>query len=424
MSQASDLEWLMLSLINEERAKYGLAPLKMEMQLNDSAEDHSQWMLEQDVFSHTGAGGSSAGQRMQAAGFDFAGSWAWGENIAWRSERGDAGLEDDVRALHEALMNSPSHRANILNPDYEYIGIGIEIGDYNGWEAVMVTQNFAATSAPVQLDTEPGSTPAPEPVPDPQPDPEPQPEPDPEPQPEPEPEPEPAPVPVPEENEAPVVRTGVVATDPGVWASIAEATSVFDANGDSMIKYVIKDPKKLFQFSIDGVELAQQKTYSLSAEDFASLKVTSDTAGQKKILKLKAYDGEDWSAWEQFNVMTTPDGGKPLVAVENLVLAANQALSVQLEDFLTVLDGDGDDPEWFELRDRSGADNFVFKGEAIDASTPFRLAASDLDEVEVRGDAAPGTTKLQVRAYDGQDLSKWEAFTVTTVDEDNPLALV
>ncbi|WP_170546268.1 CAP domain-containing protein [Ruegeria arenilitoris] len=159
MSTASTFEQEMLALINEERTSRGLNPLKLETRLNDSAEDHSTWMLNTDTFSHTGSNGSSATERMQDAGFDFSGSWRSGENIAWQSERGAPGISDDVEQLHQSLMNSPGHRANILNPDYEYIGIGIEEGDYNGWDAVMVTQNFATTDGTVVLDN--GAAPMP-----------------------------------------------------------------------------------------------------------------------------------------------------------------------------------------------------------------------------------------------------------------------
>ncbi len=161
MSEASALERQMLDLINAERAANGLDPVQLELRLNDSAEDHSKWMLQQDVFSHTGSGGSSAGDRMADAGFVFSGSWRWSENIAWQSERGAAGLEDDVIDLHNALMNSPGHRANILDPNVTVVGIGIELGEFDGHTAVMVTQNFARTSAPLQLDD--ASVPAPAP---------------------------------------------------------------------------------------------------------------------------------------------------------------------------------------------------------------------------------------------------------------------
>ncbi|UWR24437.1 CAP domain-containing protein [Sulfitobacter sp. S190] len=165
MANASSLEYYMLSLINAERAKVGADPLRLEQNLNDSAEAHSEWMLAVDRFSHTGQDGSSSNDRMVAAGFDFSGSWRSGENIGFQSERGAAGLEDDVRDIHTSLMNSSGHRANILNPNYDYIGLGIERGDYRGFDAVMITQNFATTSGDVDLDTGQGggSTPPPPP---------------------------------------------------------------------------------------------------------------------------------------------------------------------------------------------------------------------------------------------------------------------
>ncbi|MGX9856493.1 CAP domain-containing protein [Limimaricola variabilis] len=152
MSIANDLERQMLDLINEERAARGLNPLKLELNLNQSSEDHSSWMLQTGTFSHTGVGGSSSRDRMADADFDFSGRWTSAENIAWQSQRGAPGLSDDVVDLHNSLMNSPGHRANILNPDHEVIGIGIEVGKFRGYDSVMVTQNFASTDGTVDLD--------------------------------------------------------------------------------------------------------------------------------------------------------------------------------------------------------------------------------------------------------------------------------
>ncbi|WP_170427123.1 CAP domain-containing protein [Ruegeria arenilitoris] len=153
MTQASTLEREMLELINAERTSRGLEPLALELRLNASAEEHSQWMLATGNFSHTGEGGSSATQRMRDAGFVLSGSWGTAENIAWQSQRGEPGFSDDVVGLHNSLMNSPDHRANILDPNLRYIGIGIEVGSFGGVPAIIVTQNFARTSAAVQLDT-------------------------------------------------------------------------------------------------------------------------------------------------------------------------------------------------------------------------------------------------------------------------------
>lgn len=177
MSNANELELEMLELVNAERASAGLDPLTLNTALNASAEDHSQWMLESDTFSHTGQGGSSAGDRMGDAGFSFEGSWQWAENIGWQSERGDEGFSDDVAMIHDGLMNSPGHRANILDPNLEEIGIGVEIGEFTSgsmdWEAVMITQNFATTAADTSSQVDPGTAAAqvpPEPEPEPEPD--------------------------------------------------------------------------------------------------------------------------------------------------------------------------------------------------------------------------------------------------------------
>ena len=147
MSNASDLEQYMLELINAERAAAGVAPLAFNGDLNESAEDHTAWMLATDTFSHTGAGGSSPGDRMAAAGYQFTGSWTWGENIAMQSERGAPGYQDDVADLHESLMNSSGHRANILSGNYREIGVGFMDGEYNGWDVATVTQNFARSGS-------------------------------------------------------------------------------------------------------------------------------------------------------------------------------------------------------------------------------------------------------------------------------------
>ncbi|WP_068118431.1 CAP domain-containing protein [Tropicimonas marinistellae] len=161
MSVATAVERQMLDLINAARAKAGVDPLSLALDLNEAAEDHSIWMLDTNTFSHTGKGGSSAGDRMSDAGVVFSGSWTWGENIAWQSERGASGISDDVEDLFDSLMNSPGHRANILSSSFDYVGIGVERGNYNGWDAVIVTQTFAATSASVALDTGDTGTSAP-----------------------------------------------------------------------------------------------------------------------------------------------------------------------------------------------------------------------------------------------------------------------
>lgn len=156
MSIADSYERYMLTLINAERAAVGLDPVQLELNLNLAAEQHTLWMIETQIFSHQGAANSQPSERMAAAGFDFVPTWYSGENIAAQSERGAPGIMDDVYDLHISLMNSPLHRANILSANFDYVGIGIEIGDFTYqsgvYNSVIVTQTFAATAGTADLD--------------------------------------------------------------------------------------------------------------------------------------------------------------------------------------------------------------------------------------------------------------------------------
>jgi Ca2+-binding RTX toxin-like protein len=143
MSQPTALEQYLLELINAERAKAGVQPLAFDGNLNGAADGHNTWMIGTDTFSHTGSGGSSSTQRMKDAGYALTGSWATGENIAWATTRSPAGLQDEVSLLHQNLMNSSGHKANILNGNFREVGLGFEAGEYNGRESAFITEDFA-----------------------------------------------------------------------------------------------------------------------------------------------------------------------------------------------------------------------------------------------------------------------------------------
>lgn len=122
-------------------------PLAFNLALIDSSREHSEWMLDTNTFSHTGAGGSRAGERMSAAGYDFTGSWAWGENLAWQGTTGTPNVTSMVTAQHEGLFRSSGHRKNLLNGTFKEVGIGIIEGGFKGYNAVMTTQNFAKSGS-------------------------------------------------------------------------------------------------------------------------------------------------------------------------------------------------------------------------------------------------------------------------------------
>lgn len=128
-SDFDDWGYEVLNLVNEERAKYNAPPLKWDDKLAKLAENHCKDMINRNFFSHNTPDGKTPFDRMKAAGISYI---AAGENIA-------AG-QSSPQSVMESWMNSSGHRKNILNPDFEYIGIGIVRGGSYG---IYWAQEFA-----------------------------------------------------------------------------------------------------------------------------------------------------------------------------------------------------------------------------------------------------------------------------------------
>ncbi|MFI1049204.1 CAP domain-containing protein [Streptomyces griseoruber] len=110
-----------LALVNEERAKVGCSALSANSALSELAEKFSDDMAARGFFDHTDPDGKTPWDRAEAAGISSLG----GENIA----RGQA----DAAAVMEAWMNSPGHKANILNCDFKTLGVGVHFGSGGPW---------------------------------------------------------------------------------------------------------------------------------------------------------------------------------------------------------------------------------------------------------------------------------------------------
>jgi len=170
--QPTAQEVLVLELINRARAnplleaaRYGIGlndgitgtpispdakpPLAFNPRLQQAARLHSQWMLDANVFSHTGANNSSVTERISAANYVLSGGWATGENIAVAGASGSTiDLTLNARQQHEGLFKSAGHRNNILSTHFREAGIGQKQGYFtfsNGrtFLSSMLTEAFA-----------------------------------------------------------------------------------------------------------------------------------------------------------------------------------------------------------------------------------------------------------------------------------------
>jgi Ca2+-binding RTX toxin-like protein len=168
MSNASQFEQHIIELINRARmdpageaARQGVSlnqglaagtistASKQVLASNDflqlAADNHSTWMIANDQYSSqepanfpTGRTGLTPLMRMNAAGYTFDPTPVWGENVSWTGGGGD---------MFRFMFLSPGQRANLLNPAFEELGVGIEQGpfQFNGinYNAHMLTADFA-----------------------------------------------------------------------------------------------------------------------------------------------------------------------------------------------------------------------------------------------------------------------------------------
>ncbi|CAG8539673.1 1675_t:CDS:2, partial [Dentiscutata heterogama] len=102
----------MLDLVNAERKKAGAKPLSIDNRLCKVAEDHSKYMASINTLTHDDKAGDM-GTRYKQHGYEYS---CGGENVA-------EGYTDDESVM-QGWMNSPGHRANILNPSFEHAGFG------------------------------------------------------------------------------------------------------------------------------------------------------------------------------------------------------------------------------------------------------------------------------------------------------------
>ncbi len=126
-AQSSTIEKQLLDLVNKERAKAKLSKLEWSDKLAQAALAHSKLLEEHQDLSHQFAGELILQERVGYTGLRFD---SVAENVA---------EAPDVATVHDNLMHSPGHRANILNPDYNAIGVSI----VQHGSQLFVTEDFA-----------------------------------------------------------------------------------------------------------------------------------------------------------------------------------------------------------------------------------------------------------------------------------------
>jgi uncharacterized protein YkwD len=128
--QVSDVQNAVVATVNQHRAQAGRAGVAIDARLTAAAQGHSDDMARRQTMTHSGGDGSDGGTRVRNAGYGWS---TWGENVA-------AGQSAPAEVM-SAWLNSPGHRANILNGGMVHIGVAATTGS-NGviyWSMVLAT---------------------------------------------------------------------------------------------------------------------------------------------------------------------------------------------------------------------------------------------------------------------------------------------
>ncbi|WP_182102724.1 CAP domain-containing protein [Niallia taxi] len=113
-----------VKLVNAERAKHGLKPLVHRADIKNVAQKKAEDMINSNYFSHTSPNYGSPFDMLKTFGVSYQ---AAGENIA----KGQKTPEE----VMNAWMNSSGHRANILKPEYDSIGVGLY---HSAWVQIFI----------------------------------------------------------------------------------------------------------------------------------------------------------------------------------------------------------------------------------------------------------------------------------------------
>jgi uncharacterized protein YkwD len=134
-----------LCLLNEERARHGLQPLKRNAILEAASQRHSEDMARRHFFAHKTPDGMSPDERINAAGYSVCECFV-GENLYW-----GAGPNAPPAKAMQGWMDSPGHRANVLRPEFTEVGIGV-VYDAPFWvgkrKAAIYTTDFGGPFEP------------------------------------------------------------------------------------------------------------------------------------------------------------------------------------------------------------------------------------------------------------------------------------
>jgi hypothetical protein len=192
-----------------------------------------------------------------------------------------------------------------------------------------------------------------------------------------------------------------------------------DADGDAATQYQFYDAGAAagsgYFWTADVGQRAANTYITVAAADVATTWVRGGSTTGSETMWVRAFDGNDWSAWDAFTLTST--NTMPTATISNQSVSVNQWS--QVSGWINYSDADGDAATQYQFYDAGAAasSGYLWTADVGQraANTYITVAAADLATTWVRGAATAGSELMWVRAFDGTSWSEWDPFTLSTV---------
>lgn len=228
---------------------------------------------------------------------------------------------------------------------------------------------------------------------------------------------------------APTVSVSNVTLSDAASVLASTLISASDADGNPLTYFVWDAGKGSTSghFELEDNALNAGRSHTLTQEQFDALNVVGGDDEGTDTLWVRVSDGENLTAWTSFTLNSTVSGGggsgggnassndaAPTVTANNLTLAGG--VSASASSTISANDADGNPLTYFVWDDGRGANSGYFEldGSALNSGRSYTLTQAEFDNLNIVGGSDAATETLWVRVSDGQNLTSWVSFSLTS----------
>ena len=200
----------------------------------------------------------------------------------------------------------------------------------------------------------------------------------------------------------------------GTSIKLSDFISLSEADGDAVTWFNVWDGSGSNNFAINGSVVDATSGRWIEASQLSTVSLTVDSSSSTQTLYIQSYDGASSSPWDSFTFTTLGGTAQPIGSLGDQTLQAGSRIN--LSDFVSPYDSDGDTITWFNIWNSTGINNFQVKNLEVDATSGHMILGGSLGNASLVGDNSASEQTMFIQAYNGTSWSNWDSFILTTTD--------